>query len=155
MQSFHVAKLNHFWPKQQELGQPISPKKRINSNRTHVTKPFNRLPQSPEQPLFQQDDPAHYHNGVRDFLVVGSVGEGLLYGRQDRQILPPGFLCMVVHQRYESTKFTGTNIRHKVVAAVERIILFYFQIQTNQSFLNPLAFLMGSILFRNKLSIRN
>lgn len=77
---------------------------------------------------------------ISNFLVVGSVGEGL----QDRQILPPGFLCMVVHQRYcvpgESTKFTGTNIRYKIVAAVDRIIFF-----SNQSFLNPLAFLMGSI----------
>lgn len=68
MQSFHVAKLNHFWP-QHKLGQPISLMKRINSDWTHVTKPFKRLPQIPEQPLFQQDgDPAQYHNGVRDFL---------------------------------------------------------------------------------------
>lgn len=96
---------------------------------------------------------------ISDSLVVRSVEEGLLYGRQDRQIFPLGFLCMLVHQRYcvpgESTKFTGTNIRHKIVAAVERIIFFSFQIQTNQSFLNSLAFLMGSILFRNKPSIRN
>lgn len=95
---------------------------------------------------------------ISNSLVVGSVGEGL-NGLKDRQILLPGFLCMVVHQRYcvpgESTKFTGTNIRHKIVAAVERIILFPFQIQTNQSFLNPVAFLTGSILFRNKPSIRN